>query len=324
MPTFWHKIILHTAKIIKTLFKFLYISIKILYICVMIRYKQYSPFVILEIDTDIWNHPIHNHNYFEIIVINKGNGTHVVNNIEFNYNAGDVFLLAPEDYHYFKIEKRTSFSYFKFTEHLFSKDGNIQDKAKWMQKIESILFNPNLIPGNINYYKGDRERILKLADMILHEHHNSNCYNEDIITDAMSIIISLIARNTCNSYFKNQITTPVNGNRINEILTYIRQHVYESDRMKMESLAERFGMSKNYISIFFKKHTGESLQQYIMKYRLKLVENRLHLSDFTISEIAYQLGFTDESHLIKHFKKHYGISPGESRKKNHLLIKKRS
>ena len=45
-----------------------------------------------------------------------------------------------------------------------------------------------------------------------------------------------------------------------------------------------------------------------------LAENRIRLSDFTISEIALQLGFADGSHLLKHFKKKFGVSPGEYRK----------
>ena len=39
------------------------------------------------------------------------------------------------------------------------------------------------------------------------------------------------------------------------------------------------------------------------KYKLKLVENRLLHSEMRINEIAAELGFTDESHLNKLFKK---------------------
>lgn len=282
----------------------------------MVRYRQYIPFVVSEFESDIWNHPPHNHNHFEIVLINKGKGMHSINNIKFNYKENDIFLLAPEDYHYFEVEKRTSFCYFKFTEHLFNKDGNIQDKNKWMQKVESILLRPNLIPGTIKYDQRDKEKIIQLADIIRYENGNPNCYNDEIIADSMGVIISLIARNICKSYSENQINKPVKSDRVNEILTYIRQNVYNNNLIKIDALAEHFNMSKNYISIFFKKHTGEPLQQCIMNYRIKLVENRLLRSDFTVTEIAYQLGFTDESHLIRLFKKHYGKSPGEFRKEH--------
>jgi AraC-like DNA-binding protein len=47
---------------------------------------------------------------------------------------------------------------------------------------------------------------------------------------------------------------------------------------------------------------------------LKLVENYLRHSSIRLSEIAYELQFSDESHLSKLFKKHRGQTPGEYRK----------
>ena len=52
------------------------------------------------------------------------------------------------------------------------------------------------------------------------------------------------------------------------------------------------------------------MQQYIIKYKLKLVENRLLHSEMRINEIAAELGFTDESHLNKLFKNIFkGVIP---------------
>ncbi len=58
-----------------------------------------------------------------------------------------------------------------------------------------------------------------------------------------------------------------------------------------------------------RKYTGESLQTYIASSRIRLVEQRLTQSNLTISEIAAELGYTDESHLSRQFRKHHGTSP---------------
>jgi len=55
------------------------------------------------------------------------------------------------------------------------------------------------------------------------------------------------------------------------------------------------------------------MQQYIINYRLKLIESRLLYSDLQINEIAVELGFTDESHMNKLFRKYRGITPREFR-----------
>lgn len=51
------------------------------------------------------------------------------------------------------------------------------------------------------------------------------------------------------------------------------------------------------------------MQQYIINYKLKLIENRLLHSEMRINEIATELGFTDESHLNKLFKNIKVLSP---------------
>lgn len=86
------------------------------------------------------------------------------------------------------------------------------------------------------------------------------------------------------------------------------------ENLKVEQIAAHFNISATYIGEYFKKHTGENIQQYITNYKLKLVETRLQYSDLRMNEIAYELNFTDESHLNRIFKKYKGISPSEFRK----------
>src|SRR5690606_33097948 len=94
---------------------------------------------------------------------------------------------------------------------------------------------------------------------------------------------------------------------------YISQHIYEPDALRIGRLVEKFNFSPAYLGIFFKKETGETLQDYIQKYKLKMIESRLLASNMSISQITYEFGFTDGSHLNKLFKKHYGVAPGEYR-----------
>lgn len=79
-------------------------------------------------------------------------------------------------------------------------------------------------------------------------------------------------------------------------------NIYNPDKIKADTISQHFGISQNYLGRYFKKHTNETMQQYIIKYKLKLVENRLLHSEMRINEIAAELGFTDESHLNKLFK----------------------
>src|SRR5436190_20801348 len=85
----------------------------------MKRLRQFEPFILSDFELDVYPLPRHNHTYYEIIYIYHGHGKHCLNNNNFSYQAGDLFLLTPEDNHYFVIEQKTRFVFLKFTDSFF-------------------------------------------------------------------------------------------------------------------------------------------------------------------------------------------------------------
>lgn len=75
-----------------------------------------------------------------------------------------------------------------------------------------------------------------------------------------------------------------------------------------KNLADKFNISKSYFSEYFKKQAGISLINYILKSKLKIVETKILHTDLSLKEIAWQLNFTDSSHLARSFKKEYGMT----------------
>ncbi|MBP2832245.1 helix-turn-helix domain-containing protein [Aquimarina sp. U1-2] len=280
----------------------------------MNRYTLHETFVVHQYETDEWEAEPHNHNYFEIIFIEQGKGYHTINGVRFPYQENNIFLMAPEDTHHFEIEKHSKFTYFKFTELLFSSKVNLPDRKYWLQRIEQLLHHPNIIPGDVISHEEDRTIIWDIHKVVLDEFKNEKVYYQEIISNAISTILSIIMRNISEKYKSNQNEVFVGHSKIDQILSHIRQNVYDNDLTKINFLANKFGMSQSSISTYFKRKTGESIHQYVTKYKMKLVEYRLQHTEFTIAEIAYQMGYTDESHLTKTFKKYYSMSPKQYRK----------
>ena len=99
------------------------------------------------------------------------------------------------------------------------------------------------------------------------------------------------------------------------MLQYIQTHIHQPDELRLNALVKRFGLSKNYIGRYFKKHFQETLQQYITRNRMKRVEYLVANSLMSVKEIAYDMGFSDSCHLVKNFKKYSGMSPLKYRAK---------
>ncbi|MFD0861185.1 AraC family transcriptional regulator [Sungkyunkwania multivorans] len=280
----------------------------------MARYNLHETFLIHQYKFDEWESEPHNHNYFEIVFVEKGKGFHTINDVRFSYGQGDIFFLAPEDTHFFEIEEKSHFCHFKFTEQLFSGDMNLPDREYWLNKIEHILHHPNLLPGDVILNSEDRARIWNIQQLVVDEYENKKNYYRQIISNCVSTILSIIARNISENYTLNS-TNVVESTKIDKILSYIRSNIYNSELLKLQNIADQFNTSPSNISAFFKKQTGESIHQFITYYKLGIIKYRLLNTSYSIAEIAFQLGFTDESHLSRTFKKYVGLSPGAYKKK---------
>lgn len=85
-------------------------------------------------------------------------------------------------------------------------------------------------------------------------------------------------------------------------------HLNLHSRLKIEDIAHTFHVSRDYLSLAFKKETGIPLHQYILNQKLEEAKNMLSYG-MSINETSYTLCFCDESHFIQLFKKKYNITP---------------
>ena len=84
-------------------------------------------------------------------------------------------------------------------------------------------------------------------------------------------------------------------------------------------LAEHVGLTPSYLSALFKKKTGLSVSDYIMKKKIETAENMLRYTESSYSEIAATLSFSSQSHFIKAMKAQTGMTPRQYR--NHFYKK---
>jgi AraC-like DNA-binding protein len=79
-------------------------------------------------------------------------------------------------------------------------------------------------------------------------------------------------------------------------------------------------MTVSNLSKNFKRDTGMTLKEYFDSQLLRNAKQKLLLSDASVKEIAYSLGFNDEFYFSRFFKKHEGIAPREYRGNNRMRM----
>jgi len=98
---------------------------------------------------------------------------------------------------------------------------------------------------------------------------------------------------------------------LEEITEYIDTHMKE--KLQVEQLAAMCGMSYSYFARRFRDLYGTSCKEYIEAMRIYKVEELLLFTQYDLSRISQETGFSDCSHMIKSFKKRRGITPKQFR-----------
>lgn len=99
-----------------------------------------------------------------------------------------------------------------------------------------------------------------------------------------------------------------------DVANYVRHHL--SEQISVEKMAEAFFLSRPYLSAKFKKETGQTLTDFILREKTEEAKRLLRYSDKSLSAISAFLGFSSHGHFSRVFRKYAGLTPGEYREKH--------
>ena len=166
------------------------------------------------------------------------------------------------------------------------------DRDRW------IFFADFFILSNL-------ERVLPILTEL-----NHRCFEREgeLVRDAL--LCALLAE--LADQYARKIIQYAEDKRFAEILAWIR--LYYHKEFTVSELADRFSYNPKYLSVLFKKYTGQTVKGYITRIRLDAAKGLLVQGSASVKMVATSVGFADEYYFMRAFKKDVGLTPSEYRK----------
>lgn len=258
----------------------------------------------------------HFHDSYEIYYLLEGERFYFIDKEIYHVRAGSLVLINREQIH---------------------KTSAVEEgwHERILLQINRDIFAPFLIglglpnPEDLfaNYYgvieldHGDRKVVAGIFEQLLTEMQLKQEHYELQVKLKLAELMIII-----NRYCKNQLTTvdtfkPHLGKhvKVNQVATYIWEHSDTNE--SLEVIADKFYISKSYLSRIFKEVTGFTINEYMNLARIKKAKNLLAHSEYTVTEISERMGYDSITYFERVFKKFTGLSPKQYRKLEHKQTK---
>ena len=158
----------------------------------------------------------------------------------------------------------------------------------------SAVNTPTLIK-NASYHI---KNIFELANKL---HPNANYTDKLLLDNSLKTLLIYMGSNN---------NAKLNG-KLLEILDYIHSHYF--NQITLSILSNKFSLSESYIARLFKNSISLKPSDYVNKIRISVSKTLLTETDYTITEIAEKVGFSDVYYFSKVFKNIVGVSPSKMR-----------
>ncbi|MDV3462904.1 AraC family transcriptional regulator [Elizabethkingia miricola] len=247
----------------------------------------------------------HKHSFFQILYVSRGAGIHYVDFQEWEIEDGTIFFLSPGQVHDLRFtSKNPEGIMINFNEDFFN------DFLSQKDFINSLsVFSKS---GKYGFRKVDsckselESTIAKILKVIKYD----SLYKKQFIQTLVLEIVLMIAMKTKDENPENEIIS--NNYLLVKFEKLLEKYFMEAHHPKF--YAAHLSVTPNYLNTVCKKLTGKTAGE-IIRNRIVLEAKRFLVnSEYTISQIAYELYFEDNSYFTKFFKANTGISPAEFRK----------
>lgn len=241
----------------------------------------------------------HDHEFDELVIVDQGSGTHVINGEHRFIQTGDVFYVDQHDFHYYQ-----NLGSLGLTNILMRPDLPFQHIPPIRQLLRMQNKSNDLLYCRLGLKQ--RKAFFCLVDQIsktLDENKSAmiGMQREGLLLQMLSLLSYEAAR---PAHISDEVS-------IERLLNFVRSN--HCANIDWQQLGENYGLSERTLYRKIKSLTGYTPENYLLMLRLRTAREYLNNSDDTILSIALRCGFKSLSSFSRNFKKIYSYSPAQHR-----------
>jgi AraC-like DNA-binding protein len=241
------------------------------------------------------------HDFYEVYFLLSGTREAFIENKLFVLSKNSIFIIPP--YH---IHKTEGSAYSRINLY-FSKQLLTDTEVGILNKLSQ------------NYAYSLTQKQMDFISAILNEGATTNITDNKLrsnyLTSCLKITLAYLSTQTLSPLKNGSSTTnsSYTSDTILRIVGYINENYKTS--ITLDSLSKQFFISKNTLCKRFKQAMNCSVGEYIVYVRLNKAQMYLSSTAKNMEDIAELCGFPSANYFSLIFKKHFGISPKNYRKK---------
>ncbi len=272
--------------------------------------ENLSPDGNIYIDTDTINepsYPIHSHKFHELVIIMGGAGKHVLNQFTYPLEPGDVFVLKGSDTHGFTdMHNLSLYNIMYHPDHLnyFNNSAKSLPGFYALFLLEPIYRKQHRFQSKLHLSQEKLQDVHRIVSLMHAEQDARNPGYESMVHTYFIQLTIMLSRQYQPAQFQNSYRFMA----LAETIMFIENHYMES--FTLEQMAQTANLSVNQFLRVFRKLFGTSPVNHINKLRvMKACEYFACSPEMNVTQVAYQVGFSDSNYFSRVFKACKGISP---------------
>lgn len=183
-----------------------------------------------------------------------------------------------------------------------------RDYANLTEDFKNLIENPNPRNDLISSYKMPPcyapmvEQLISASKTPEKEKMTITNRTNELFSTAVNDLFVMHPEKTCHNMKKADL------DRLAEAKDIIAGNLTSPPKLKI--LSRMIGLNEMKLKTGFKAVYGTTVYEYVRKERMKWAKNLLESGYYNVSEAAWEVGYTNVSHFIACFTRHYSISPG--------------